>query len=149
MAGRTEKGPIFFEGAGIPAPISSRPRKPRLTVGRVQFDGHEIDFNQPHSILANSSLVELGCWHFEMRNLRWRLTGELRWDPSLVAGLCYEQPHGDAVSCLNSMCAEATLKLSRKRLVGGADVVAELFQQNRAALEIVTPDLTPGVALLV
>jgi hypothetical protein len=149
ISGQTGQGPIFFEGAGIPAPLAVGRGRPKLTVGRARFDGRDIDFNLPHSILANSSTVELGVWSFEMRNVRWRLAGEFRWDHALVAGLHYEQPDGDMVSCLNSMCAEATLKLSRKRLTGGADVVAELHTNSRAALEFVTPEPGHGVEMLV
>jgi hypothetical protein len=148
VSGRTGHGELFFEGAGIPAPLSNGPGKPKLTVGRGRFDGKEIDFNLPHSLLANYSLVEPGRWSFEMSNLRWRLSGAIHWDKSLVCGLRYEQPNGEAVSCLNSMCAEATLKLSRKRLTGGADVVAELHVENRAALEFVTADDGHGVEML-
>lgn len=149
FGGQSAQGPLFFEGAGIPAPLKDGVGKPKLTVGKARFDGKEIDFNLPHSLLAASSTVELGRWSFEMRNVRWRLSGEISWDSSLVAGLRYEQPGGDVVSCLNSMCASASLKLSRSRVLGGADKVAELRVENRAALEFVTADAGHGVRVLV
>ncbi len=149
FGGESGDVPLFFEGAGIPAPLTDGVAKPKLTVGKVRFDGQDIDFNLPHSLVANSSKVELGRWDFEMRNLRWRLSGVVHWDSSLVAGLRYEQPTGDVVSCLNSMCADATVRLSRSRLLGGADVVAELQVEKRAALEFVTPDTGHGARILV
>ncbi len=147
--GECPAGSLFFEGAGIPAPLENEGGKPKLTVGKVRFAGEDIEFNLPHSLLANNSRVEFGRWSFQLRNLRWRLSGEFHWDDSLVAGLRYEQPAGDAVTCLNSMCASATLALSRSRLLGGSDVVAELSVEGRAALELVTADAGHGIGLLV
>lgn len=147
--GEGPAGKLFFEGAGIPAPLQNGGGKPKLTVGKVRFNDQEIEFNLPHSLLANSSRVEFGRWSLELRNLRWRLSGEFHWDDALVAGLCYEQPDGDALSCLNSMCASATMKLLRNRLFGGTDLVAELSVEGRAALELVTADAGHGVGMLV
>ena len=148
----TEKAPLFFEGCSIPAPVDWREQggsDSKFTVGKVRLGAKEIRFNGYRSMRLNKAFVEPGHWSFSMRKLRWRLAGELHWEPELVAGLRYIQPDGAIRSCLNSMMASGSLTLSKKGKTGRLRVVQEVAIRGSAALEFVTPTLDHGFDLLV
>jgi hypothetical protein len=76
-------------------------------VGR--FDGEDFRSTDPVRIIRNTSRFGLSTWHFEARDGRRRLVGEVDAPRETLVGVTYHDPDGDAAYCYNSEVATMRL----------------------------------------
>lgn len=126
LSGRVRVGPVVT---------------PWLSVGGLCLEGRLFRFDGARAILSRQIAVDTGSYAFSLSQAGATLRGELSAEPSHVAGLRYEDPDGQLLSCLNSKLASGKLTLSYE----GRTV---LLHTSQAALEIGTRRTDHGIALL-
>ena len=93
-------------------------------------------------MLSRSVHVDARSYQFHLRQGESELEGKIVADPRLIAGLRYEDPDAQTLSCLNSKLASGTFTLR---------VPGKFFRlrSERVALELGTRADDHGISLLV
>lgn len=114
---------------------------PWLSVAALALDGELIRFDGPRALTTRKRWIDARSYAFEVRRGDTTLYAELRAEPAQLAGLCYEDPDGARLACLNAKIARGTLRLTRGRRTLH-------LHTTQAALELGTRDPAHGIALL-
>jgi hypothetical protein len=115
---------------------------PWLSCAGIAIDDRLFRFDGPRSMFSRALRVDARSYGFRFRERGAELTGEIMADARLTAGLRYEDPDGQALSCLNSKLASGTFCLR-------VDGKVYRLRSERVALEIGTREMGHGIPILV
>jgi len=115
---------------------------PWLSVGAIAIDDVTYRFDGPRALLSRCVQVNPTSYTLALRHRDATLDVSIEAEPSLIAGLRYEDPDGSSLFCLNSKLARARLRLfARGR--------SWTLTSEQVALEIGTRSTDHGIAILV
>lgn len=126
LSGRVRLGPIVT---------------PFLSVAGIQHAGRLFRFDAARAIVSRKVAIDARSFAFELRQDGATLVASFRAEQAQFAGLCYQDPDGQTLSCLNSKLASGQLTLSY-------DGLRTTLYTDQAALELGVRSADHGVALL-
>jgi hypothetical protein len=115
---------------------------PWLTCAGISIDQQLHRFDGLRSMLAREVHVDARSYQFHLRQDECEFEGKIVADPRLIAGLRYEDPDHETLSCLNSKLASGTFMLRARGKVFR-------LRSERVALEIGTREQDHGIPILV
>ncbi len=115
---------------------------PWLSVGAIAIDDVTYRFDGPRALLSRRVRIDPHSYTLTLRNRSATLEIHVEAEPSLIAGLRYEDPDGSSLFCLNSKLARARLRLSAR----GREWT---LTSEQVALEVGTRRTDHGIAILV
>lgn len=115
---------------------------PWLSCAGVSIDRQLYRFDGLRSMLARDVHVDTRSYQFHLRQGDTEFEGKIVADPRLIAGLRYEDPDQQTLSCLNSKLASGTFTLRAQGKVFR-------LRSDRVALEIGTRERDHGIPILV
>jgi hypothetical protein len=115
---------------------------PWLTTAAIAIDGELFRFDGPRALLSRSIQCDARSFAFTLRRRDATLKARLWADDAQLAGLCYRDPDGQELACLNSKLAHAQVSLTVRGRTWS-------LQTDQAALELGTRRTDHGVKLLV
>jgi hypothetical protein len=127
ISGRVRVGPLL---------------SPWLTSAAICIDGELVRFDGPRALLSRTLNVDARSYGFELVQAGARLEARVQAEAPQIAGLRYEDPDGQLLSCLNSKLATAQLTLTVRGRTWS-------LRSDRAALELGTRKSDHGVPILV
>jgi hypothetical protein len=115
---------------------------PWLSCAGVSIDRQLFRFDGLRSMLAREVHVDARSYQFHLRQGDAEFEGKIVADPRLIAGLRYEDPDQETLSCLNSKLASGTFTLRARGKVFR-------LRSERVALEIGMREKDHGIPILV
>ncbi|HKU40273.1 MAG TPA: hypothetical protein VJR89_19065 [Polyangiales bacterium] len=138
-SGEVERG-VWFEaltGKVRIGPLTT----PWLSVAGFAWNGRLYRFDGLRALTSRRVDIDPRSYRIELRQGGARLRAEFRAETERIAGLCYSDPDGSLLACLNSKLASGTLEFS-----DGARGIS--LRTEQAALEIGTRLSDHGIAFL-
>jgi hypothetical protein len=140
----------YLDGASAFVPGLGRELGPSTpVVGR--FAGEDFRSTTPVWLVRNPSHFGLTSWHFEARDGRRRIVGEVEAPRETLVGVTYRDPDGDLAYCYNSEVATMRLFVWERTSRGGVRWTLRdtLIADGTAHFEYAQREPVEGVPLLV
>jgi hypothetical protein len=114
---------------------------PWLSVAGLRHQGRLFRFDGLSAMLSRKVAIDTRSYRFTLAQDGMTVSAEVSAHSEQLAGLRYEDPDGQSLSCLNSKLAHARLTLSHEGR-------SEVLHSAQAALELGTRRADHGIALL-
>jgi hypothetical protein len=140
----------YLDGVSVFVPRLGRELGPSTpVVGR--FDDEDFRSTSPLSVARNRSLFGLTSWHFEARDGKRKVVGEVDAPRGSLVGVTYHDPDGDLAYCYNSEVASMRLHVWDRTARGrfGWTLRDTLVADGTAHFEYAQRAPVDGVELLV